>query len=226
MKFRLSSEYGELSLVRDGKPHTGIDLAMTEGTTLRSLTNGVVEKVYDGSGKIGEGVKIRLDDGTFHIFGHMDEVTVKKGQLLQAGQVIGESGNTGHSTAPHLHFAVQQADGSFVNPTPLATDISALSGTQVGFFRSLADKYNSFADWTVNKELEWLFKPIVNGFGKAFIHLGDWFVLNLPDIMGYTTVGAGVFIILSSMVGKSDMMKTLGWYFAAMILAICILGGV
>lgn len=226
MKFRLSSEYGELSLVRDGRPHTGIDLAMPEGTVLRSLTNGVVEKVYDGYGKIGEGVKIRLDDGTFHIFGHMDEVMVKKGQIIQAGQIIGESGNTGHSTGPHLHFAVQQADGSFINPTPLAGDISAMSGTQEGLISNLMDKYNGFADWAVDKELEWLFKPVVKGLEKGLIHFGEWLVMNLPDIMGYTTIGAGVFIILSSMVGKSGMMKTLGWYFAAMILAICILGGV
>lgn len=43
MKFRLTSPYGELSLVHP-KPHTGIDLAMPEGTPLRSVVNGVVEK--------------------------------------------------------------------------------------------------------------------------------------------------------------------------------------
>jgi murein DD-endopeptidase MepM/ murein hydrolase activator NlpD len=96
MKFLLSSEYGELSQVRNMVPHHGIDLAMPQGTELRSVMNGVVEKVVDfGNQNLGKGVFVRNDDGTLSIYGHMSKIKVKLGEHLSFGESIGFSGNTG-----------------------------------------------------------------------------------------------------------------------------------
>src|SRR4051812_49408468 len=104
MKFRLTGKFGELSPVRDWQPHSGIDLALPENTTLRSIADGVVDRIYDGTGLIGKGLSVRMLDGTRAIYGHMNEVKAHVGDHLSAGDIVGLSGNTGNSTGPHLHF--------------------------------------------------------------------------------------------------------------------------
>jgi hypothetical protein len=90
----------------------------------------------------------------------------------------------------------------------------------------LIDKWNEFSDWVIGKEVEFILRPIGEVLKYIAIHTWHWFIVNLPDIMGYTTIAAGAFIILTSMIGKGGMLKTLGWYFAAFILSVCILGSV
>jgi hypothetical protein len=131
MKFRLTGKFGELSPVRDFKPHSGIDLAMPEGTTLRSIADGVVDRVYDGSGLIGKGLSVRMPDGTRAIYGHMNEVKAHVGDRVNAGDIVGLSGNTGNSTGPHLHFGLKDADGSVMDPTPIAEKLANISGDNV-----------------------------------------------------------------------------------------------
>ncbi|PEA83783.1 hypothetical protein CON99_09440 [Bacillus pseudomycoides] len=91
---------------------------------------------------------------------------------------------------------------------------------------SFMDKINSFSDSIVDKEIEWLFKPIGEFIVTSLHHLGDWFIANLPDIMGYSTMAAAAFIIIGSMTGRGGMMKPLGWLVGGLIAAVCILGGV
>ena len=131
MKFRLSAKFGELSPVRDFKPHSGIDLAMPEGTTLRSIADGVVDRVFDGSGAIGKGLSVKMPDGTRAIYGHMNEVKAHVGEHVNAGEVIGLSGNTGNSTGPHLHFGMKDASGHVIDPTPHAEQLANISGDHV-----------------------------------------------------------------------------------------------
>jgi hypothetical protein len=129
MKFRLSSRFGVFEEVRNGREHHGIDLAMPENTTLRSIVDGVVERVVDyGNENLGKGVIIKLQDGTKAIYGHMNDISVKAGERLAAGDVIGLSGNTGHSTGAHLHFGLKAADGSWIDPTPYAETLANISG--------------------------------------------------------------------------------------------------
>lgn len=132
MKFRMSSEFGALEEVRQGKAHTGIDLVMPEGTELRSLAEGIVKEVYDGTGNIGKGVKIELEDGSQIIYGHMSEVSVKTGEILKQGESIGLSGNTGNVVGEnggyHLHFAMKNSEGEFIDPTELADEVADMSG--------------------------------------------------------------------------------------------------
>ncbi|WP_172369548.1 M23 family metallopeptidase [Sporosarcina jiandibaonis] len=124
--YRITSEFGAMEPVREGQ-HTGIDLAMDVGTKLRSITNGVVIEIYDGSGSIGKGVRIVDGDGRSYIYGHMSKVTVKEEQYLQQGTLIGESGNTGNSTGPHLHFEVWE-NGVAIDPKEYKPLLDELSG--------------------------------------------------------------------------------------------------
>lgn len=105
--------------------HTGgdcysIDWKMPEGTPIHAARNGVVVGVKDDSGIGGSDKKyewdanyilIRHSDGTLGHYVHLqkDGCRVKLGQEVKAGDWIGLSGNTGHSTGPHLHFAVFKA---------------------------------------------------------------------------------------------------------------------
>lgn len=115
MIVRITSKFGEVSSIHK-TPHTGIDIGLNEGTPLRSVYDGVIKQVYDGSANIGKGVKIQFEDGTEGIYGHLSDVKVKEGEMVQDGQIIGLSGNTGRSTGGHLHFSLKK-DGEFIDPS-------------------------------------------------------------------------------------------------------------
>lgn len=89
----------------------------------------------------------------------------------------------------------------------------------------ILDQYNKLSDKVISAEMEAIFKPIGEFIQQAAIYSWHWFIVNLPDIIGYTTIGAGILIIISAMAGKG-VIKPLAWYFAAFILAACILGSV
>jgi ABC-type multidrug transport system fused ATPase/permease subunit len=131
MKFQLTGKFGELSPVRDFQSHSGIDLAMPEGTTLRSISGGIVDKVFDGSGLIGKGLSVKMPDGTRAIYGHLSSVKAKVGEHVSAGEIIGLSGNTGNSTGPHLHFGLKDASGHVLDPTPVADQLATISGNHI-----------------------------------------------------------------------------------------------
>lgn len=221
MKFKLSSQYGELTEVRD-HAHNGIDFAMNSGTTLRTIKDGLVTKIFDGSTDIGKGVAIQTDNGNTHIFGHMSAINVHEGQSLHNGDIIGLSGNTGHSTAPHLHFGIQTPTGDFTDPTNYAAAVAGASGDNSW----MMDKFNTFSDWFVGKEVEMIGIPIKNFLNESLSNIWHWFIFNLPDMMGYFTIGAGILIIISALIGNGSLLKTLGWYIGIMITALCILGGI
>ena len=130
MKFRLSSAFGQMEEFRT-KPHSGIDIAMPEGTRLRSLFDATVERVVDyGDANIGKGVILRLEDGTRAIYGHMNQTSVFVGEKINVGDTIGLSGNTGHSTGAHLHFGLWN-DGKYIDPSEYAETLMEISGDAV-----------------------------------------------------------------------------------------------
>lgn len=197
---------------------------------LQTIKDGIVTKVFDGSTAIGKGVAIQTPDGTTHLFGHMSAVNVHEGQSLHAGDIIGLSGNTGHSTGPHLHFAQQAADGTFMDPTPYANfftgdaEKAGVLGKIGEWFanRGAVDQYNP----AIQDNHSWFWDWVGSGIMDGLTHLGHWFVFNLPDIMGYGTVLAGISIIVGAAIGKGGMIKPLSIYAITMIIVICILGGV
>jgi len=94
--------------------HAGIDLALPEGTPVYAAAGGRV--VLAGT-QAGYGLLVVVDhaDGYTTYYGHLSRVGVVPGQYVEAGQLIGRSGNTGLSTGPHLHFEIRK-DGSPVDP--------------------------------------------------------------------------------------------------------------
>ena len=74
-------------------PHSGVDVAIPTGTPLVSVGTGVVEKLVNyGDQNIGNGVFVRLIDGTQVVYGHLSKVSVVKGQPVIKGTEIGLSG--------------------------------------------------------------------------------------------------------------------------------------
>ena len=87
--------------------HRGIDIAFHRGTPIISTANGkVIEKGYDATG-FGNFVVIRHKYGFFTQYAHMDKVYVREGETVRQGEVIGTMGNTGLSTASHLHYEIR-----------------------------------------------------------------------------------------------------------------------
>jgi len=96
-----------------------VDIGMPVGTKIVAVKKGVVINTKDDYAVAGVSspfffdkanyIDIMHDDGTYAIYAHLllGSVKVKKGQTVDAGQVIGLSGNTGYSTGPHLHFAIR-----------------------------------------------------------------------------------------------------------------------
>jgi murein DD-endopeptidase MepM/ murein hydrolase activator NlpD len=205
MKFRLSSKYGELSEIRNNVPHHGIDLAMPQGTELRSLLNRTVEKVVDyGNQNVGKGVFIRNDDGTLSIYGHMSKIKVKIGEHLHSGESIGYSGNTGHSTGAHLHYGMKDASGQWIDPTPVAEHVSNMSGSDfhisdVGSV--LLDKYNKFADKVIGAEFNAVGIPTKETFQETLnvwlTSIGHTLTDLMPEIGCGITIAAGIAIMFS-----------------------------
>ncbi|MFC0314110.1 M23 family metallopeptidase [Gordonia phosphorivorans] len=107
----VTSNYG----ARWGAHHNGVDIANKIGTPVYAVTDGVVLESGPASG-YGQWIRVRQDDGTTGIFGHVDQSFVRKGQRVTAGQQIGTVGNRGNSTGPHLHYEVWNAGGSPINP--------------------------------------------------------------------------------------------------------------
>ncbi|GMA88191.1 hypothetical protein GCM10025868_34410 [Angustibacter aerolatus] len=70
----------------------------------------------------GNKVEIRHWDGTVSWYGHLSQIEVKVGQDVDAGEEIARSGNTGHSTGPHLHLEVHPGGKGPVNPRPWLAD--------------------------------------------------------------------------------------------------------
>lgn len=217
MKFRLSSEYGVMEYVRGGKPHSGIDFAMPEGTKLRSIFDGTVEKVFSG-GNIGNGVSIKTDHGNT-IYGHMSEVDVHVGDKIHSGDLIGLSGNTGNSTGPHLHFGMKE-NGHFVDPTNYAENVSNMSGDGVNLLEMKGPLFGVFDKVRDNviEDVSLKTKEIILGILDG---MGDFL---LETIGAISLVGCGVLIILK-ICGLDQGYKWAGVLFGINVLVKFLLGG-
>ncbi|MDV7136842.1 M23 family metallopeptidase [Williamsia muralis] len=107
----VTSGYG----ARWGTSHDGLDIANTIGTPVISTTDGVVIESGPANG-FGLWIRVRQDDGTIGIYGHINETLVAAGQQVSAGEQIATVGNRGYSTGPHLHYEVWAEDGTKLDP--------------------------------------------------------------------------------------------------------------
>ncbi|MEG2686457.1 MAG: M23 family metallopeptidase [Christensenellaceae bacterium] len=106
---------------RDGgaRRHAGTDINAPEGTPLLACANGTILDVGSGVGT-GNYVVLVGKDGTQYHYYHMVEpsVWVCAGDEVVRGDIIGNVGNTGNSTANHLHFTIVAPEGIYLNPFP------------------------------------------------------------------------------------------------------------
>lgn len=94
--------------------HAGIDFRTPTGTPVRAPAHGTVVKA-GRQGGYGKMVEIKHANGLTTRFAHLSRISVKRGAIVERGQTIGRSGNTGRSTGPHLHYEIR-SNGKAVNP--------------------------------------------------------------------------------------------------------------
>ncbi len=117
---RIGSFYGYRThpIMRIRHMHEGLDLTAPTGTPVYASGDGVVLGVERGRGRRGYGNMIVIDhevNGITTRYAHLSSINVKEGERVKRGQKIGAVGNTGLSTAPHLHYEIR-IDGASVNP--------------------------------------------------------------------------------------------------------------
>ncbi|MFI8188415.1 peptidoglycan DD-metalloendopeptidase family protein [Streptomyces sp. NPDC085946] len=112
----LSASYGSGG-ARWANRHTGQDFAVPIGTPVRAVGYGQVVRVSCG-GPFGIEIVLQHGDGYYTQYAHLAAVAVEQGERVAPGQWIGQSGTTGNSTGPHLHFEVRVTPqaGSAVDP--------------------------------------------------------------------------------------------------------------
>lgn len=107
----VTSRYG----YRSGRHHSGIDLDLNTGDTVRSCWSGKVRYAKYNDGGFGNLVIVRHYNGLETFYAHLSKLIVVPDQDVKAGDVLGLGGNTGRSYGSHLHFEVRFFDAS-INP--------------------------------------------------------------------------------------------------------------
>ncbi|MBB5103900.1 M23 family metallopeptidase [Streptomyces spectabilis] len=115
-RFRVSARYGIRGNWIAGH-HTGIDLAVPRGTPVYAVGSGVVV-LARWSGAYGKAVTVRMPDGHYALYAHLNRISVRQGARIRTGTRIGSSGSTGRATGPHLHLEIRsrRGYGSDINP--------------------------------------------------------------------------------------------------------------
>jgi murein DD-endopeptidase len=121
------------SLLRDGRRHKGVDFKTPVGTPVSAPFDGQVTRRnwhFSANGNCLEIVDSKT--GRHAIFLHLESVPkdMQAGRKVKKGEVVAKSGNSGHSTAPHLHYQLEAPDGRILDPfAVLATKKVALEGS-------------------------------------------------------------------------------------------------
>lgn len=113
---RISSSYGYRKdpFNKRKRFHNGVDIIAKKDTPVRAADSGVVSFVGK-KGNFGNAIVLEHGNGMKTIYGHLNRFLVTSGMTVQKGEVIAGVGNTGRSTAPHLHFTVL-LDGKSTDP--------------------------------------------------------------------------------------------------------------
>ena len=121
-QFRISSGVGNRVIGGSNEFHKGIDFAVPVGTPIRAVANGYAFRAgweNEKDHKQGFGLRVwqqfTYSGREFYAwYGHQNVLTIKEGDLISAGQIIGLSGNSGHSTGPHLHIQFRERNTSII----------------------------------------------------------------------------------------------------------------
>ncbi|GIV34551.1 MAG: peptidase [Chitinophagales bacterium] len=113
---RIASGFGYRihPIYKTTRMHTGLDFTAPIGTEIYCTGDGVIAELNEGKG-YGRHVIVDHGFGYQTVYAHMKDIFVKKGQKVRRGDVLGTVGNSGLSTAPHLHYEVVK-NGRKVDP--------------------------------------------------------------------------------------------------------------
>ncbi|MGG7179231.1 peptidoglycan DD-metalloendopeptidase family protein [Clostridium paraputrificum] len=112
----ITSNFGK----RWGRNHNGLDIAHKIGDPVYSALDGIVKECHYESG-YGNKILIEHEGNIETIYAHLSKFNIRIGDEVKKGELIGEVGNTGRSTGPHLHFEVR-VNGAPVDPTGYITN--------------------------------------------------------------------------------------------------------
>ncbi len=106
--------------------HNGVDFGVPIGTPVKAALSGTVAGAGDTDltcpgASFGRWVFIRHPNGLASIYAHLSVISVKEGDTVTTGQIIGYSGNTGYSTGPHLHLSVYASNAVKIENRPSAS---------------------------------------------------------------------------------------------------------
>ena len=106
---KISSRFGHRKDPFNGRSamHSGMDFKAPRGTPVRATGDGVIVKA-GRKGGYGNVVEVQHKNGLISRYAHLSRISVKNGQRVNVGQMIGKVGSTGRSTGPHLHYEVRQ----------------------------------------------------------------------------------------------------------------------
>lgn len=131
LDFPITQAYPDSATHKSRDSTYAVDIAMPIGTNVLAARSGVVFDVTsdnyrsgldrDEDGPRANIIRILHEDGTFSLYAHLNwnTIRVNPGDRVRAGQYIADSGNTGFSSGPHLHFSVQRNVGFSVESLPL-----------------------------------------------------------------------------------------------------------
>jgi murein DD-endopeptidase MepM/ murein hydrolase activator NlpD len=98
------------SLLKDRPSHAGMDFKTPIGMSVLATRSGTVTRTNWNTRANGNCIELRFSDGTLAKYLHLSKTGVRVGQRVQTGDVLGASGNTGRSTAPHLHYQLNKGN--------------------------------------------------------------------------------------------------------------------
>jgi murein DD-endopeptidase len=127
------------SLLRDGRGHKGVDFKTPVGTPVHATFAGVVKRRNWNFHGNGNCLEIEDAKGRRSMFLHLSEIepAVRPGVRVKPGQLVAHSGNTGRSTAPHLHYQLMSAGDRVMDPFDVhATKRLSLNGEALAGFRT------------------------------------------------------------------------------------------
>lgn len=204
----------------DGSPHNAIDLRAATGTPVYAAEDGTVDWVQNWDGRTttgtqsyGNAVRIRHADYNGKTlqtrYAHLSQTVVNPGDRVQAGQLIGYSGDSGNVTAPHLHFEVIW-DGVRRNPLVWLDDDFTTASARVYTYGPGEGPVARPAEPAAEQTL--IIGPMSEGDAAYFVQFAAW--LGLGNRFSAEQAGSnGVRVVLGPVsAGDAAMAQLLAAY--------------
>ncbi len=130
---------------RGKRRHQGLDLKAPEGTPITMPFAGRVLRTNWSRRVNGNCIEVQFDSGKLGRFLHLSSIGrgVEPGARLEAGEALGTVGNTGRSSAPHLHYEVREADGTVLDPLRIhGTTTAAVPEESLAAFHTVRELFD------------------------------------------------------------------------------------